>query len=206
MSAVTFADIQRIIDGSRIEITTVENPFGAGKKWFMRQPTDFLYDYAQAIREAAEAQMRNDPTMKPLADLRPTKEWTQRQNEAIRATDERIAELKKKKVRTPEEDIELGKLEDYRPRMIDPAKYSRLDELIAKHGKTIQEAWLIPRLIEDEAGNALFDMETKEGAALWGALGQETKIHLRLPFWYAIDLVVTAKNLHGGQSSDSSSS
>lgn len=200
--AITPSDIQKIIDGSRIPIE-IPYPWDDGQKWFMRQPDDWLYDYAIAIREAAEAELLADPDMQRLKNMPPSKEWQAQQTLAIETTESEIAALKKKgKARKPEEDIELKKQEDWLQRLLKPSDYSRAEELALKRGKRAFESWLIPRLIVDEAGNPLFEMDTDAGKALWDALGMQIKTQLRVPFYYAVNLIMIAKNSPRGQNTD----
>ena len=199
---VTQADIKKIIDGSRIEIQ-IEYPFDSTVKWWMQQPSDWLYDTASAVREAAEAELLADPSMKALKSMPPSDDWLERQQLAIETTKEEIKKLTDKgKARMPEDDIELAKQQDYLERLIQPRDYSRAEELALKRGKKAFETWLIPRLIVDAKGNQLFDVDTEAGRALWDALGMTVKAQLRVPFYYAVNLVMTAKNLQRGQNSD----
>ena len=203
---ITQADIQKIIDGSRIEID-IPYPWDEQKKWYMKQPDDWLYDYATAIREAAEAELLADPAMQKLKTLPPSDTWIAQQELAISTTRAEIEALEKKgKARKPEEDIELQKQKDWLARLLKPSDYNRAEEMALKRGKRAFESWLIHRLIVDESGSLLFDVDTEAGKALYDALGMQIKAQLRTPFYYATNLVMIAKNLQRGQSTDSSSS
>ena len=77
MAKVTSFDINRIISGEPIPI---ETPYpltdrGENPQWFMSQPSDWLYDMAIAVGEAAEAELMGQPEMVTAQTLPPSKSW-----------------------------------------------------------------------------------------------------------------------------------
>lgn len=205
MSKVTTDDIQKIIDGGAVQIV---EPYplsdqGEGFEWFMAQPTDWVYDLAQAVREAAVAEAHSIPEIKAVASLPPTAEWIETQNYSRQRTKDRIAELDAKgDAILPEEDLERANLRDHLSRLIDPSNYTRADEIVAKRAKKALESWLMPRLIQDAKGKLICDPTTEEGNRRWSQLGRDTKDALRVPFYQVYMLIQTAKNYKSGQSSN----
>lgn len=63
------------------------------------------------------------------------------------------------------------------------------------------ETYLIPRLLVDEDGHLLFDLNTEEGRKRWAWVGQEIKVELRSPLYQVLLLIETAKNYKAGRSS-----
>lgn len=205
MSAVTVEDIQRIIDGGPIPIE-VEFPLPdppPDGQWFMAQPTDWQFDLAQAVREAAVAEAHSLPEIKAVDNLPPTDGFIARQLASKKNTEARIAELNAKGDGiTPEEDIERASLKEYLARIIDPKFYSRADEIVAGTARKALENWLMPRLIVDNRGKPMFNMSTPEGNRRWLLLGREVKAQLGIYFYQAFMLIQTAKNYKSGQSSN----
>jgi hypothetical protein len=196
--AVTAQDIKLMISGAPIPI---ELPYPladrpAGMKWFMAQPDDWLYDWAIAIREAAVAQASASPEVKACRHLPPTEGWVRRQTLIRQQTEERIALLDAKgDKRLPEEDLELRNQQDYLLRLVDPTNYTRADEIVGNRARKAFENWLMPRLIQDEQGALLFDLDNKaEDKERWLNIGRDIKELLTNYFWQAIVLIQSAKN------------
>ena len=202
MAAVSLEDVKRIIDGGPV---TIEIPYPLpdrpeGALWFMAQPTDWLYDLGQAVREAAVAEAESMAEFKIVKTLPPTAEWVASQNATRKRSETRLAELEKKGAGIlPEEDLERLNLRDYINRLIDPSLYTRADEILTRRGRKAFEGWLMPRLIVDEQGKALFEMDTPDGQLRWIQLGRDVKQQLTSYFWQVLLLVQTAKNFNPGQ-------
>lgn len=203
MTKVTTFDINRIVSGEKIEITIPYplNDKGEGFKWYVMQPTDWLYDMGLAVGEAAEAETYALPEMETMRKLPPSKDWLNQQTVSRRRTANRIKELEGKKKLTPEEDLELIGLRDYLDRLIDPSTYSRADEIAATNANRARDLWLLPRLVVDEKGELLFDTSTAEGEHRWQNIGRKTRLQLRGYLAQAIVLVTIAKNSEAGLSS-----
>lgn len=191
---VTTSDIQKIIENSRIQID-FPYPLAPERKWYMRQPKDWEYDFSMAVRDSADAAIRNEPSFKAISHLPPSAEWIARQAKARADTEQRIADLiAKGKALGPEESLELEKQRDYLARLDVPKGYTRGDEIASKHSRQQFETWLIPRLLVDEGNNQLFDLSTQAGQVQWDSIDIVTKRSLRSAFYLAIDLILTAKN------------
>lgn len=203
--AVTTSDIKLMISGDPIPI-----PFPyplddrpAGTKWFMAQPDDWIYDMANAVREAAAAQARASKEVMSCAALPPTEAWVTQQVRILANTRRLIADLEAKgDQRLPEEDLELANQRDYLTRLIDPASFNRADEIISSRSRKAFENWLMPRQLQDEQGEPLFDMNKTEDQVRWKNLGRDLKTELTGPFWQAIVLIQSAKNSKPVQNSN----
>jgi hypothetical protein len=197
MMPVTAEDIKVMISGEPIPIDfpypLSDRP--AGTKWFMAQPDDWIYDWAVAIREAATAQAENSPEVKACRDLPPTASWVAQQNFIKQQTEERVRVLEAKgEALLPEEDLELKNQKDYLRRLIDPSSYTRADEIVNKRARKAFENWLMPRLLQDEAGKPLFEMDKPADQERWKCVGRDIKEALNTYFWQAVILVQSAKN------------
>jgi hypothetical protein len=200
----TSSDIESIISGAPIEIDLAYplTDREEGFRWFMRQPTDWLYDMANAVREAAEAEVLAQPEIIAVKSLPPTDDWVENQVDEKKRTEERIAELQtREEFLTPEEALELENLRDYVGRIIDPLKYSRAHQIASRASNRAFENWLMPRLIVDAQGKVLWDVGTEEGKHAWIALGRNIKSELKTSFYKVIFLVSIAKNSNAGQKS-----
>lgn len=201
---VTLEDVQKILEGGPI---LIDFPYPledrpAPALWYMKQPDDWLYDMAQAVREAAVAELEQLPEMEAMKNLGPSPEWVAQQTASRLKAETRIKELEDKKdAIQPEETLELENQRDYIARLMDPALTSRFDEIAGKRGRKAFEGWLMPRLIVDEAGKPLFPMDKPEGQQRWLRLGRDTKQQLNGYFWQVLLLVQTAKNFKPDQSS-----
>lgn len=202
MAKVTSFDINRIISGEPIPI---ETPYpltdrGENPQWFMSQPSDWLYDMAIAVGEAAEAELMGQPEMVTAQTLPPSKSWIAQQVSQRADTQARVSELEAKgKAITPEEDIELTNQREYLERLIDPKNYTRADEIAAKTANKARDGWLMPRLIVDEKGKLIFDLSTETGAKRWRDIGRKTRSELRGYLIQALMLVQVAKNYSADQ-------
>lgn len=203
MTAVTTYDVNRVITGEKIEITSKyplkDRPDGF--RWFIMQPTDWLYDMALAVAEAAEAEVLAQPEMETMRTLPPSKEWLHQQTLSRRRTESRIKEIEGKKKATPEEELELLGLKDYLGRLIDPANFNRADEIAAQTANRARDMWLLPRLLIDEQGALLCDLTSTEGQARWSNFGRRVRMELRGFLAQALVLVMIAKNSEAGLSS-----
>lgn len=209
----TTEDVERVISGDRMQINW-DYPFSDPAppsdqeklKWYVAQPTDWVYDMAQAVREAAVSEFMALPEIEMVKTLPPTAQFVRRQEEARQEQQVRIdelIELSKKQSLTPEQDLELENRKDHLSRIADPSQLgSRADEIASDVGVKAFEAWLMPRLIEDEDGNLLFNPHTDIGKRRWRDLGKMTKEMLRLPFYQMLLLITKAKNYSTGQNSD----
>lgn len=202
---VSAEEIQSIIEGKPVPID-FPCPWDADLKWYMRQPVDWVYDMAQAVKEAALAKVLAEPEIKAVKKLPPSDKWLKQQQDARDNTERRIKALEKKgDAITPEEALELENLKDYRDRLIEPtANFTRADEIAGRFATRAMETWMMPRLIVDANDRFLFDMEEEEGRERWERLDRETKALLRGPFYQVLLLVQTAKNSKAGQNSSSS--
>ena len=200
---VSAEEIQAIIDGKPVPID-VPCPFDPGLKWEMKQPVDWQYDMAQAVREAALAEVLAQPEVAAAKRLPPSQGRMDSQERAKGETSARINVLEAKgEAIQPEEALELENLRDYRERLLTPDKYSRADEIANRFASRAFESWLVPRLVVDKTGKPVFDMNTDEGRRKWETLDRETKLPLRGPLYQVLLLVQTAKNSKAGQSSNS---
>lgn len=204
MAAVTVEDIKQIIDGGpiRIDVPYPLDDRPADAPWYMAQPEDWLFDLAQAVREAAVAEAYALPEIQAVNSLPPTAGWIAKQVYSRQATIDRLAELDAKgDGLLPEEDLERANLKEYLLRIIDPEKYTRADEIVNRRARKAIEGWLMPRLIVDAAGKPLFNMNTPEGQRRWLQLGRDTKDLLNPFFYQAFMLIQTAKNYKSGPNS-----
>ncbi|HNT76016.1 MAG TPA: hypothetical protein PKH77_13455 [Anaerolineae bacterium] len=201
--AVTTYDIEAIINGTPLPI---ETPYplddrGEGFRWYMAQPSDWLYDMASSVREAAIAEASASPEIKLVEHLPPTSAWIERQLQSKETAERYIAELEAKVALTPEEGITLASYKSFVNNWIDPSDYNRAREIVAKRGRVAFETYLIPRLLVDEDGHILFDLNTEDGRRRWGWVGQDAKTELRTPLYQVLLLIETAKNYKAGRSS-----
>lgn len=207
MAQVTTTDINRVVSGEPIEIEVPYplNDRGEDAKWFMAQPSDWLYDMALAVGEAAEAEAMQQPEMERAKTLPPSKSWIQRQERSRKSAEDRIAELEAKakaKTIVPEEEIELDIQRSYVERLIKPDEYSRAEEISSQVAANARNNYFMQRLVIDEAGKLLFDPATKEGRERWERIGRSNKTKLLTPLTQAVLLVQIAKNYSAGPSSD----
>ncbi len=202
---VSAEEIQTIIDGKPLPID-VPYPGDPDFQWFIRQPVDWMYDMAQAVKEAATAKALAEPEIASVKNLPASDTYQGRQKQQRKETEARIKELESQgDALMPEDAIELENLKDYLDRLNNPSKkFSRADEIANRYGTRAMENWLLPRLIVDAKGKPLFEMESEAGRQRWEALDRETKAHLRGPLYQALLLVGTAKNSPAGQNSSSS--
>lgn len=201
--AVTTYDIESIIRGEPLPIETPYPLDDKGEKfqWFMEQPSDWLYDMAAAVREAAIAEAMAAPEIKAVEHLPPTDGWLARQAQSKKQLEEKIAELQAREALTPEEDLELASLRSNLLALIDPATYNRAKEIVAKRARLAYESYMIPRLLIDADGRKVFDLNTEDGNRRWKMVDKEVKDELRTPFYQVLLLVDTAKNYRSGKSS-----
>ncbi len=196
MSRVTTYDVNRIITGEKVEIT-IKYPLTDkpdGFRWFIMQPTDWLYDMGLAVGEAAEAEVMALPEMESMRNLPPSKAWLHQQTLSRQRIQKRIDELLALPKRTPEEDLELEVNRSHLERLIDPASYTRADEIAAQNANRARDFWLLPRLIVDDQGALLCDLSTPEGQHRWQAIGRKTRLELRGLLMQVLSLVLLAKN------------
>lgn len=200
---VTTYDIEAIINGSPLplEIPYPLDDRGEGFRWYMAQPSDWIYDMASAVREAAIAEAGATTEIKLVEHLPPTPGWIERQLQGKRSAEANISELEAKVARTPEEDLTLASYKSYLANWVDPAGFNRAREIIGRRGRVAFETYLIPRLLVDEDGHLLFDLNTEEGRKRWAWVGQEIKVELRSPLYQVLLLIETAKNYKAGRSS-----
>jgi len=205
MAEVSLEDVRKIIEGGPVKI---DLPYPLqdrpeGSLWFMEQPSDWLYDLGQAVREAAVAEAEAMPEFEKIKKLPPTTDWVNSQKATRKRSEKRLAELEAKgEGMVPEETLEVANLRDYLDRLIDPEAYTRADEILAKRGRKAFEGWLMPRLVVDEAGRHLFEMDTPDGKRRWIQLGRDIKLQMNGYFWQVLLLVQTAKNFNPVQSSN----
>ena len=195
--AVTSVDVEKVIDGNRIEIYIPYplNDRGEDAKWYMRQPTDWVYDMSVGVQEAAEAQLYAMPEIDMARALPPSEYWmsiwkmrNEAIGEAIKGYEERAGQL------TPEEEIDFAMQRDALENMANPALFTRADEIVRRDATRMRDIWLMPRLIEDENGKLLFDPSTKEGRERWDKLGRKAKDEMRTTLGVVMSLVQIAKN------------
>ena len=200
---ITTSDIYRVITGDPVEIDfpyPLKEP--AGVQWRMAQPSDWLYDMAMAVGEAAEAELMQQPEMERCKNLPPSPAWLERQERSIRDTEERIAALEAKgDALLPEEAIDLEVQRDLLSRLIKPENYTRAQELGQPVRTNARNNYLIQRLVVDGEGKPLFDPGTAEGRARWERLGRKNRNRLLSPLMQAMMLVQIAKNSSAGPNS-----
>lgn len=203
----TTEDVVDIMEGNRVVIL-FDYPLDDEDedfRWYMAQPKDWVYDMAQAVRDAAISEVMSLEEMDTVKNLPPTGAFVRRQENAKREAQERIDEITEKKDKqelTTEEELELENLREHLTRIIDPKDTrSRADEIAAETGTRAFERYLMPRLVEDFDGNRICDPNTKAGKERWGNLGMNMRQLLRAPFYEALILVNKAKNSNPGQNS-----
>lgn len=197
-------DIERVINGDALPIETVVYPLSdqaEGFAWFMRQPTDYEYDIAIGVGEAAESETRAQPEVKAVAKLPPSAGWLAQQDNVRKNTQTKIDELSAKPARTPEEEIELENLTQYMRRLVEPRKFSRADEIARSASTRARDNWLIRRLVVDQNGASLFDPYQKATDRRWRKIGRDTQKELLEPLYRVLFLIQIAKNYEADQSS-----
>lgn len=200
-------DIERIINGEPLPIDDVVYPLDdqlPGFRWFMRQPTDYEYDIALGVSEAAEAETRAQPEVQAVANLPPTADWIAQQESVRKTNQDRIKELSAKPARTPEEEIELDTLREYVQRLVDPHRFNRADEIARKAANRARDTWFIRRLVVDENGRSLFDPYQEVTQRRWRKIGRSTQQSLHPKLYRVLFLIQIAKNSSADQSSASS--
>lgn len=189
----TAQDIEMVVSGAPLRID-LDNPVNPDEPWFMRQPTDIEYEVAMAVRSAVEGQMWSEKEIKAAKSLPPSDVWLESQKFAIEQTTKTVAELKANSKRTEGQNVLLELNEAYLENLIKPDEYSLAEEIVSRHSGRVFQAYLIPRLLVDEKGKAMFDMTTKEGEESWNVVPRTVRTHLRIPFTRIINLIATAKN------------
>lgn len=200
-------DIERIINGEPLPIENVNYPLNdqpAGFRWLIRQPTDYEYDIALSVSEAAEAESRAQPEVQAVAKLPPTTDWILQQDNVRQTNQRRIDELAAKPARTTEEEVELDNLREYIQRLVDPRKFNRADEIARKAANRARDTWFIRRLVVDQNGNSLFDPYQESTQKRWRKIGRSTQQELQSPLYKVLFLIQIAKNFNADQSSTSS--
>lgn len=201
---ISTEEIQRIIDGSKIEIAEAcPLPGMEGEKWYIRQPDDWVYDFAQRKFEASKAKVLLDPDIAAVKDQPPSQAWLNRQEEARKDTAKRLDELKKgsdEGTLTVEEELERKTLIQYLLLLISPEDYSLADELAHIFARNQRDWYLAQKLIVDAQDKPLFNQESDAGRAAWMALGRDFKEKVLVRYTNRVlSMVQTAKNSEAGQ-------
>lgn len=171
----TTTDIAQIISGQRLEISA-KCPLPGVDKWYVRQPTDWEYDMAQAIFDAKRALVLAQPDVAEAKSLPPSDGWLRRQERAQKESNARLNTLNDQEKIAPltvEEVLERKNLTAYLVLLLDPREYSRADEIAHDVAGDQRDWYLLHRLVVDEAGEALLDCNTEEGLTRWNDLGRQ---------------------------------
>lgn len=190
------ADVERLINGDPLEIPfkyPLDDPPGT-TRWYLRQPSDWLYDQANAVREARHAETLELPEMERARNMPPSTTWVADQEAARKDAEGQIEALEAKKSLTPEEQFDLENLKLFLPTITNTEGKSRADEYAARASTRAFDVFLLRRLVIDDDGHRLFDPETKEGESRWNRLGRNSKAELRKPLYQVLLLIQKAAN------------
>ena len=176
-------------------------PLDGGKEWFVAQPDDWLWDMAIAEGQAARAEVEQRRSTQRQQGQPPSPAFTERQHAAMERDKARIAELEAKPGLTPEDDLELADLRSHLKVLIDPANFSRADELMLEAENRAIRTYLLRYLIIDADGVTLFNPDRSDGRRRWNLLDGKTRDALRGELEYVLTLIRMGKNSYADESS-----
>lgn len=207
---------RRILSGESIPIKQIDPPeIWDVDFWAMAQPDDWLWDDAQMEYDAAYYRALASDSLKRIATLPPSDEWIEEHEQtqkALQASIDLLTSVRDEAAEQRERDGDEGDPQPTIGLTTDQAyelqlsinlfegnaeqaqTFSKAKELAQRRADTARAMYLIPRLLVDQDGMPLIDIETDEGRSLWAKVSRYQKATLRAYLNEVIWLVSLAKN------------